>query len=88
MENKPAALRTSRIRTGSEMGRLVVVVALAASALMAMAASGCVREEIGPTNFHTTAYIERSADEEQAGANATPPSVSDDSNSSSTPSHH
>ena len=70
------------------MSRLIAFVVLASSALVAMAASGCVREEIGPTNFHTTAYIERSADEQQAGSTSTPQTIPDDSSSSSNQSHH
>jgi hypothetical protein len=69
------------------MRRLVTLAALASSALVALAVSGCVREEIGPTNFHTTAYIERSADEQQTSANATRPAP-DDSSSSGEQSHH
>ena len=69
------------------MKRIVVVsLSLASSALIAMAVSGCVREEIGPTNFHTSAYIEHDApsgDEPQIATNAHATSRPDHSDSSS-----
>jgi hypothetical protein len=64
---------------------------LTAAVLSALALSGCVTEEIGPTNFQTTAYVERnapSADEDQSRTNATQPSAPDDSDSSGDESHH
>ena len=43
------------------MKRILAYAFLASSALIATGVSGCVREEIGPTNFHTSAYIEHDA---------------------------
>ena len=71
-----------------KMKPLNVLGPLAAFALVAMALSGCVREEIGPRNFHTTAYIERPAAAGDESHDATPPSVPDDSSLSGEQTHH
>ena len=74
-----------------KMRRVVTIGLFAGSAVIALALSGCVTEEIGPTDFHTTAYIERDAssvNEDQSRANATPLSTTDNSNSSSGDPHH
>jgi hypothetical protein len=73
------------------MKRILAYAFLASSALIATGVSGCVREEIGPTNFHTSAYIEHDApsgDEPQISTNAPPPPAPDQSDSSGDQSHH
>jgi hypothetical protein len=48
------------------MRSLRAVGVITSSALVALTLSGCVTEEIGPTNFDTTAYIERDASSDAA----------------------
>ena len=57
--------RGHRIALDRTMGALRFSV-LASYALVGLALSGCVTEEIGPTELHTTAYVEHdSASDDQ-----------------------
>src|SRR5262249_9618767 len=51
---------------------------IAGPALAAIALYGCVTEEIGPTNFHTTAYIERPAPDDAPTSASLPQASSAD----------
>jgi hypothetical protein len=73
------------------MKRILALASIASAALIGITVSGCVREEIGPTNFHTSAYIEHdapSADQPQISTNVQPPPVPDQSDPSGDQSHH
>ena len=82
-------MMTRTIRSDG-MRRVVAIGLFIASAVIALALSGCVTEEIGPTELHTTAYVEGDAppvSQEQSRTNASP-SNTDSSDSSREESHH
>jgi hypothetical protein len=57
----PTRIESDNLRTSILKKRVVNLGVLASAALFAVSLSGCVTEEIGPGELHTTAYVEHDA---------------------------